>query len=401
MSPCPRGADRLDGSTTCAILYGSLNNNVRILVDYRPALRQRTGVGEYTHEIVRAYAQTSRDQLTVFTSSWRDRPSSDLSAELGVRVIDRRVPVRVLNTCWGRFGWPPVEWVAGEGPYDVVHSSSPLLIPSQSAAQIVSLFDVYFATVTDAPPLPRGAADTDRARVHAQLADAIVTTSDYSRRAIVGQFAVAAERIHVCPPGVPSWCQEVIRRPSDVPYVLFVGTLESRKNLGVVLDAWAALTARAGGRYRLVVAGGNGDAAEVWNARARHADMHGTIDVRGYVSDNERRALYAAASALVLPSHDEGFGLPVLEAMAVGVPVLASDRGALPEVTAGAALLLPPDDAEAWSSALERVLADQTLADALSARGRTRATAYSWDTGAQALRAAYEAAVERREARRR
>src|SRR5688500_9504715 len=98
---------------------------MRILVDYRPALRDRTGVGEYIHELARAYAAAHAGDVAIFTSSWKDRPSPRLAMDLGVEVVDSRVPVRVLNYLWHRAGWPPVETLAGD--CDVVHAAHPLL----------------------------------------------------------------------------------------------------------------------------------------------------------------------------------------------------------------------------------------------------------------------------------
>src|SRR5687768_5546679 len=120
---------------------------MRVLVDYRPALRERTGVGGYMHNLVRAYARQragTGDQVTVFTSSWKDRPAAGTSTELGARVVDRRVPVRVLNYMWHRLEWPPVEALAASA--DIVHAAHPLLIPSHRAAQVVTIHDLFFLT---------------------------------------------------------------------------------------------------------------------------------------------------------------------------------------------------------------------------------------------------------------
>ena len=108
---------------------------MRILVDYRPALRARTGVGEYIHQLVRAYTSVHHDDVGVFTSSWKDRPAPGLARELGARVVDRRVPVAVLNYLWHRTEWPPVEALTGR--VDVVHAAHPLLIPSRNVNQII------------------------------------------------------------------------------------------------------------------------------------------------------------------------------------------------------------------------------------------------------------------------
>src|SRR5262245_65745180 len=115
---------------------------MRILVDYRPALRARTGVGEYIHTLVRAYTAAHDDAVTLFTSSWKDRPSPAVGRELRARIVDRRVPVSVLNYLWHRLEWPHVETLAGDA--DVAHAAHPLLIPARTAAQVVTIHDLFF-----------------------------------------------------------------------------------------------------------------------------------------------------------------------------------------------------------------------------------------------------------------
>ena len=131
-------------------------------------------------------------------------------------------------------------------------------------------------------------------------------------------------------------------------------------------------------------------------ARIARPPLAGRVRHLGYVSDPDREALYRSAAVVVLPSLDEGFGLPALEAMTLGVPVVASNRGALPEVLGGAGVLVDPLDASAIAGALERVLTDPELAAACATRGIARARNYSWDASATALLIAYEQAVRRR-----
>lgn len=377
----------------------SLSRAVRILVDYRPALRQRTGVGEYIHELVRALVRRGTDEVAVFTSSWKDRPSPQLSANLGARVIDRRIPVSVLNALWHRAGWPPVEWLGGRA--DVVHSAHPLLIPSRHAAQVVTIHDLFFLTDTAA-----GGSEIARdypvlAGPHARRADAVVTSSEYGRQQVAERLSVDRARIHVVPPGAPTW--QMLGKAPNRPisgYVLFLGTLEPRKNVGTLLDAWIRVVAALPARPHLVLAGRATPQSERWLARLKDAPFAGTVEHRGYVTEDAREALYAGARALVLPSLDEGFGLPVLEAMAAGVPVIASRRGAIPEVSSGAAELVEPTDVDGLAAALVRVLTDDSYATALALRGLERARDFTWERSAAALSAVYAEAVARRRAER-
>jgi glycosyltransferase involved in cell wall biosynthesis len=370
---------------------------MRILVDYRPALRARTGVGEYIRQLVRAYTATHHDDVAVFTSSWKDRPAPTLGAEIRASVVDRKVPVAVLNYLWHRVGWPPVETLAG--PADVVHAAHPLLIPSRHAAQVITIHDLFFL---DHPERVRDEIRRDYpalAPAHARRADAIVTSSVRTQRLIVERLGVAEDRVYCCPPGAPVW--KALGRSPNVPsggYVLLLGTLEARKNVGVILDALERL-AQSGSAPKLVIAGRATADAGAWLARASQPPLENHVEYVGYVTDERREDLFAGARALVLPSIDEGFGLTALEAMSAGVPVLASNRGSLPEVVSGGGLLLDPHDPDAWASAIDRATRDAAWARELACAGLERAKAFSWEATAARLGQAYLDALTRRRAR--
>jgi glycosyltransferase involved in cell wall biosynthesis len=368
---------------------------VRILVDYRPALRARTGVGEYMHELVRAYAAAHDDEIAVFTSSWKDRPAAATGSQLGARVIDRRVPVRVLNFLWHRLEWPPVEMLAGN--VDIVHAAHPLLIPSRHAARVVTVHDLFFLST---PAQTRAEVRRDYvplAARHARRADAVITPSHYTGSLVVERCGVAPDRVHVCPFGAPRWrtLGHVPNLPAD-GYLLFVGTLERRKNVGTLLDAYTRLLRAVPDAPRLVLAGGATSDAAAWLARLAAEPLKGHVEHIGYFAQERREALYAGARALLLPSLDEGFGIPALEAMSAGVPVIASNRGALPEVVGEGGTLLDATDVEQWAAAMERLVRDDDWAAAQGQAGLARARAFNWASTAVLLRQAYVDAMARR-----
>jgi glycosyltransferase involved in cell wall biosynthesis len=371
---------------------------VRILIDYRPALRERTGVGEYMHNLVRAYAtrHAGDADIAVFTSSWKDRPAPALASELGARVVDRRIPVHALNYLWHRAEWPSIETLGI--PADVVHAAHPLLIPSRHAAQVVTIHDLFFLAQ---PTATRAEVRRDYpalAHEHARRADAIVANSRYTASLVEQTFGVPPARIHVCSPGPPLW--RALGRGPHLPrdgYILFVGTLEARKNLGTLLDAYGRLVGRRPDAPALVLAGKPTPHAVAWLGLLNAPGLAGRVRHLGYVADRE--ALYAGARLLVLPSRDEGFGIPVLEAMSAGIPVVASNRGALPEVLGDAGLLVDPDDVDGLSAALERMIVDDAFATACATRGLARAGEFSWDRAAAAVHGAYQAAIANRRAR--
>lgn len=368
---------------------------MRILVDYRPALRARSGAGEYVHELVRAYTAAHDDDVAVFTSSWKDRPASDVAARLRATVIDRRIPVRVLNYLWHRAEWPPIEILAG--PFDVVHAAHPLLIPAKRAAQVVTIHDLFFLAH---PERTRAEVRRDYAALaarHACRADAVVTPSEHTRRLVIERLGVPSDRVHLCPPGAPTWSS--LGRGPHVPSdgcILFLGTLEPRKNVGTLLDAYDRLAGRLRHMPRLVLAGAATPDASAWLERIDRAPLKDLVTHVGYVPEDQRERLFASALALVLPSLDEGFGLPVLEAMSAGVPVIASDGGALPEVVSSGGTIVGATDVAGWATAIERLIRDREWAATQGRAGLERSKHFTWDAAAKAVRRAYVAAVERR-----
>lgn len=394
--PQPRGRPSAAGVELLTLSYRPI---MRILVDYRAALRGRTGVGEYIRGLIRAYAASHPNTVELFTSSWKDRPDPALRSEMGAAIIDRRVPVRVLNLLWHRVEWPPIETIAGTHP-DVVHAAHPLLVPAREAAQVVTFHDLFFL---DHPERTRAEIRRDYPTLapgHARRADAIVTPSAYTAGLVRQRLGVPAERLYVCPPAPPAW--QALGRGPHVPAdgcILFVGTLEPRKNIGGLLDAYAQLLGRQPCAPRLVLAGGAGPDAAPWLQRLAEPPLAGRATHVGYVPDEAREALFAGARVVVLPSLDEGFGLPALEAMSAGIPVVASNRGSLPEVTGGAATLVDPERPDELARALERMVTDEAVARAAAQAGLDRARAFSWASSAATLHRAYLDAVERRRAR--
>lgn len=311
----------------------------------------------------------------------------------GARIADVKVPVRALVWGWNRLEWPPVEWLAGE--HDVVHSQSPMLIPTSFAARVVTIHDLDFLRHADQMPAEIRRDYPQLARSHAARADAIVVSSNYAAAEVAHELGVTPSRVHVCPPGRPDWsaavaARQAVRRGTDI---LFMGTLNLRKNVGTLLEAYARLRARVPNAPRLVLAGHTTPASARWEARANEAPLAGHVEITGYVDTARRIELFANACMLVLPSYEEGFGLPVLEAMACGVPVVVSARGSLPEVAGGAAEPIDPDDAEALSAAM-RALLDDRVAESASQRGLLQASQYSWSACAAAARQAYASAME-------
>jgi glycosyltransferase involved in cell wall biosynthesis len=241
----------------------------------------------------------------------------------------------------------------------------------------------------------------------ARVARRIIAVSAATARDLQTRYNVPAEKIRVVLHGV----DPAFRRVTDAavaeaaarygldgpqPYLLFVGTLQPRKNLGLLIDAFAALLqdwdAAAGPLPRLALGGKKGWLYDTLFAQVERLELGDAVRFLDYVADADLPILISGATAVMLPSLYEGFGLPALEALACGAPLLAANASSLPEVTGDAALLLDPRDPAAWTAAMRRVLTDPVLRASLSRRGPERAAHFTWArTAAETLRVLEEA----------
>ncbi len=228
----------------------------------------------------------------------------------------------------------------------------------------------------------------------------VVANSEYTRQRVLERYGLPEEKVVTCHFAhderfVPAPAEEVERFRADqgLPerYLLYLGSVEPRKNLITLAAAWKRTSARVGD-VKLVVAGGAAR-KDVFNAANSGADALDDPTIRrlGYFSDEHLPLLYGGADAFVLPSLAEGFGLPVLEAMACGTPVICSDTTALPEIAGGAARLVPPLEVEAWTEAIDSVVSDPELRRNMSGAGIERASRFSWSRTSGAVRSLLEA----------
>ncbi|MGH2528464.1 MAG: glycosyltransferase family 4 protein [Actinomycetota bacterium] len=300
------------------------------------------------------------------------------------------LPTLVLFEAWHKLRWPPVE--RATGAVDVVHGTI-IAVPASRAPLVLTIHDLAFLS-HPAHYTRRGIRffrkALELARRHARL----VTCPS---QATLGECLAAGfeiDRLRLVPWGVrvepvaPSDVERSRRRYGlDRPYVLFCGTVEPRKNLQRVLEAFRALDHRD---LELVLAGPQGWREDV---EAAIASLRGRARWLGSLPRHDLHAVYANAAAVVYPSLAEGFGLPVLEAMAHGAPVVTSVGTATEEVARDAALLVDPLDVDAIAGAIDRIVGDPDLARRLGEAGRRRAAACTWDRTAQLMLAVYAEAA--------
>ncbi len=273
--------------------------------------------------------------------------------------------------------------------------------PFSFVPDVVTIHDILFETHPELFEGAFSARSVGLIRRSARRAAVVLTVSEFSRRALVERYRLPPEKVLVTLNGVdreafrpmgtePAGIRERYRL--DGPFVLFVGRIEPRKNLPRLIRAFSRVRGRIGGGIRLVIAGQEDfRSAEVFREAERQAEA--SVVFLGAVPDADLPALYNLAEALAYPSLAEGFGILVLEAMACGTPVVASPRGALPEVGGDAVLWVEPEDEEAIAEGIERIVTDNDLRERLRAAGSSRAALFEWKETARGTLEAYRRAV--------
>lgn len=368
---------------------------MRVGIDATSLFGSRTGIGHVTAEIIDTFTKRDDLDVTAFAVTWRGRRELRDHVPAGVDVRTRPIPARLARQLWARVGRPRAEmWT---GPVDVVHAPN-YVAPPARAPVVVTVHDLTFARFPE-----MCTADTLTYPKHIQRAlDAgatVHTASDFVANEVRDVFDVAPERVVRIYTGmIPSAGGDPAAGRAAAGsdrYVLALGTIEPRKNLPRLVDAFDAVAARDEGLV-LVLAGPDGwgaPALERALAQIRHRDRVHRI---GYADDVTRRGLLAGASVLAYPSIYEGFGHPPLEAMKAGVPVVAASAGSMPEVLGDAALLPNPFDVDSIAAALEQALSDEALRQALVQRGLERIKRYSWPVAGDELAALYRSIAVRR-----
>jgi glycosyltransferase involved in cell wall biosynthesis len=368
----------------------------RVGLDATPLLGPRTGVGRYVAGLAGALAgRAELEELVLVPFTWRGTGALPALGPAGPRVRygRRRVPARLLQAAWARLPLPPVEWLAGR--VDLFHATNFAAPPARRAAVVVTVHDLSYLRY---PEMVTAASARYASLVPRALGRGATVCAPSAAVAaeVAGTYRLPPERLVVTPLGVdPAWSLAappdqawLAARGLPARFLLFVGSREPRKNLATLLAAYRRLLAATPELPPLVLAGppGWGEAADLSGLPA------GAVRTPGYLPEAELARVVAGASLVAVPSWYEGFGLPALEALACGTPVVASDLPALREVLGPDAELVPPGDADALADALARVLKDPGGERERAAR-RARAAAFTWDACAEATLTAYRRAL--------
>ena len=376
---------------------------MRVIFNVDAITAPLTGIGRYALELARGLAHHAEiEELRLYSAyRWVDDPAHALAANRTIAAIRRSVPFKsqaleLYQAMRGTLFRLHTRRMKGF----LLHTPNYVLMPFDGP-MLTTVHDLSWLSFPDAHPVERVRFLENHLPDSLARADLVLTDSDFIAAEIAARFSLPRAKIRAIPLGVDAMYRPrergdiaaVLARHGleDSAYLLVVATLEPRKNLARLVRAYAALPTATKARHPLVIVGARGWLNHELEKTLAPLEASGAVRRLGYVGEDELPQIYAGAHAFAFPSLYEGFGLPVLEAMASGVPVLTSNISSLPEVAGDAALTVDPTDEDALREGLARVLDDSAWRSEASARGIARSRDFPWSRCVDATIDAYRA----------
>ncbi|MCC6904729.1 MAG: glycosyltransferase family 4 protein [Anaerolineae bacterium] len=369
-----------------------------VAIDYTPALEQGGGIGRYVRELVSALAAVDpRNPYVLFAAGQRTEALPALPAP-NFAWRSSRINPNWFARIWHRAHLPlPVEWWTGD--VALYHATDFTLPPVRRGTRtLLTVHDLSYARTPETAVASLRRYLDRVVPQSAARADHILADSEATRQDLIALYAVPPEKISVLYCGVeprfhPITDADILRRVraryaiGDNPYILSVGTVQPRKNYARLAEAFARLEYTG---LKLVIAGGKGWLEDELYRVIEHSGIANRVLLTGFVADDDLPALYSGAELMAYPALYEGFGLPPLEAMACGVPVITSNTSSFPEVVGDAGLMIDPYSVNDLAAAIERVLTSPSLRTTLCQMGLARARLFDWQASARQLMAHYD-----------
>jgi glycosyltransferase involved in cell wall biosynthesis len=380
---------------------------ISVAFDATPLLFKPTGVGAFCAGALAGLAGRTDIDLSAYAISWRRRKGIGSLVPPGVGTRQRPMPARPLHRAWGRWSVPPVEWFIGR--HDIVHGCNFVVPPTRSATRVVSVHDL---TVVFYPELCSSATLAFPGLIRRAVDEGawVQTPSEYVAEEVITHLRVDPERVRWVHYGIPPLGPPTDDGPShaaattddaptplDLPtacdrYVLAIGTIEPRKDYPSLIAAFNQVAAVDPGLC-LVIVGPDGWGADEFLVALESSAYRSRIVRPGYVDDATLGMILRNAAVLAYPSRYEGFGFPPLQAMAAGVPVVATSAGSVPEVVGDGAVLVDPGDRDGLADALSRVLQGGPEVQAMVDRALVGSGQFTWERCAAGLAGLYRDAL--------
>lgn len=374
---------------------------MRIGIDARSVLKQRTGVGNYTYNLIENLSQIDRENQYVLFYSHHKNVRSAIPKFDNPNFQSKfiRFPNKLLNLMWGTLRIPKIDWLVGE--VDLYHSPNYNLNMLGKGKSLMTIHDLNFFTYRKYSISSARWHYAFKIKSYAHQVDAITVVSESTKREVLKYMEVPGEKVHVVYNGYsPSFrpleesenTQKVLEKYKiEGDFILYVGTLEPRKNIEGLIRAYHQCKAKDD--FLLVLAGGKGWKYKHIFRLVEELKLENRVVFTWYVPDSDLPVLYNQASLFVYPSFYEGFGIPPLEAMACGLPVIVSNTTSIPEVVGDAGVYVDPHDVEQISRSIDTVLSDEQLRKGMIGRGLERARLFSWEKTAREILRLYHQIV--------
>lgn len=385
---------------------------MKVALELQPCLKNRSGIGIYTYELSKRLQDCNDIELTgdIFNFLNRNDLVKDLEGLSLQKEICKLFPYGVYRRIWHHIPLAYDQLFKREA--DITHFFN-FIVPPRIKGKVINTvhdltFELYPETM-DERNLKRIKQDIGYS---IERSERIVTISESTKKDMVEILKIDPSRIEIIYPGVnyelfnlsykgniKEDIKESIKKKYQLPddYLLYMGTLEPRKNIPIIIEAFARLKRESDSKVKevkLVLAGKKGWLFEDIFNKVQQLGLEADVIFTDYVAEEDKAIIYSEAKAFVFPSLYEGFGMPVVEAMAAGVPVITSNVSSLPEVAGDAAILVNPQDSVTISEALYRLLADQEYHNQLVIKGLEQAKKFNWNRSAQQLKEIYYQVLE-------
>jgi len=367
---------------------------MRIGVDARSLSEPITGIGRYTLNLLQEMAANDSNEWVLY--SHRPLQQGDWNkVNITVRTWNLPKWARILRMLWAQSALP---LMAKKDEIDLFWSPAHRL-PRHLPSSITSVVTIHDLVWKHAPETMRPFSQKLDARLMPEaikMADWVIAVSKWTAKDLIVEVPEAEQKTSVIyEAGFLTSSQLISNGNLDEKYLLFVGTLEPRKNLPRLLKAYSLLSYAIKDEYSLIIVGGKGWGEDDINSIVKQLDIEKYVQILGYLSDKELASVYQEASMLVMPSLYEGFGLPLLEAMSVGVPVVTSNISSMPEIVGDAAVLVDPYNVNSIKEGVEKVLTDSKLRSRLSDAGYEQSKIFSWERSARETLLVFEEALSK------
>jgi glycosyltransferase involved in cell wall biosynthesis len=341
---------------------------MRIAIDATSTLVRSAGIKNYIWHWMRHLREQGADVRAFPFLDDFGKLDHEASALSRPATVARFALIKSMN----EIGFPPLDWLIRDA--DIFHATNLLRRAPRRAKLTATIHDLTCWLMPEVHTPGNVKADREFAGNILRRADGLIAVSENTRQDAIRLLGISPDRIRTIHSGIAESYYDALPMRRARPYALYVGTIEPRKNLDTLLDAWALLKTSLRDEFELVIAGPRG-----WSSEQTLARIAREATYLGYVPEDQMPGLTVGATVFVYPSLYEGFGFPVAQAMAAGVPVLTSNNSCLPEITGNAAILIDPRSAAAIASSLTRMLESESLLADLAARGRMRADLFRWE----------------------